>query len=97
MSPAVFIILTGILVTIALAVLAVRKTRSSVVRVALALLLLGPILFCVFGFVATFEPMEPSTQWTFRLIYGGVGAGLSITSLALLVRRPSNSVSAENH
>lgn len=33
-----------------------------------------PVLaFCVFGFMATFEPLDASTQFTWRVIYGLVG------------------------
>lgn len=40
----------------------------------LAVLAMLPILaFCVFGFIATFEPLSPSTQILWRVIYGLTG------------------------
>ncbi len=29
--------------------------------------------FCVFGFIATFEPLPPVQQWVWRTVYGLVG------------------------
>ncbi len=46
-----------------------------------ALLLLGVTAFCVFGFMATFEPLDASIQLTWRIVYGMVG----ITCLGLTV------------
>ena len=58
-------------------------------RIVLYLLLAGALLFCVSGFMATFEPIEPGTRIAFRLIYG-LGAGLAAAGLAVLKqpRRP---------
>jgi len=42
-------------------------------RPILILLLVLVLLFCVFGFMATFEPMERSVQLGWRFAYGSVG------------------------
>lgn len=42
-------------------------------RLISAIVLLGVTGFCVFGFLATFEPLPAATQWTWRAIYGIVG------------------------
>jgi len=34
-----------------------------------SVLLLAVAGFCVFGFLATFEPLPPAVQWTWRGIY----------------------------
>ena len=39
------------------------------VRAASALLLILVALFCAYGILATFEPMEVGRQWTWRVIY----------------------------
>lgn len=91
MSPLTITFVIGILITVAIVVMVARKTRSSLAQISLAVVLLAPILFCVFGFAATFEPMDASTQWLYRMIYGAVGLGLAATSLFVLIRRPSPS------
>jgi hypothetical protein len=35
--------------------------------------LLIVLAFCVFGFVATYEPMDAAKQWTWRIVYGIIG------------------------
>ncbi len=79
------------IIAIVAVIVVVRRTRSYAARVFLALLLLPPAGFCVFGFAATFEPMDAVTQWTFRIGYVVVGVGLAGTSLMLLIRRPDSS------
>jgi hypothetical protein len=39
-------------------------------RYGTRLALLIVLAFCVFGFVATFEPMAATKQWTWRVVYG---------------------------
>lgn len=58
-------------------------------RIILYLLLAGVLLFCVSGFMATFEPIAPGVRIVFRLIYG-LGAALAAAGLAVLKlpRRP---------
>ncbi len=48
-----------------------------IVRLLLALVLLALVAFCAFGFLATFEPLDRSTQVTWRLIHG-FGGGLCL-------------------
>ena len=43
--------------------------------------------FCLFGFIATFEPMPPVDQWLWRSVYCCAGAG-SILSIAWLWLKP---------
>ncbi len=50
-------------------------------------LLLAVAAFCVFGFLATFEPMQAAKQWTWRAIYVVVG-GCSLAGVASSFRRP---------
>ena len=51
-----------------------------VTRIILSLFLAAATLFCVFGIVATFEPLPSGTRWAWRGIYGlilvGNAAGL---------------------
>ena len=58
-------------------------------RIVLYLLLAGALLFCVSGFMATFEPVAPGVRITLRLLYG-LGAALAAAGLAVLKqpRRP---------
>ncbi len=60
-------------------------------RIGAVVLLLAVIGFCVFGFRATFEPLEPATQLTWRVIYGTVG-GICAAAIVwhLLPRRKSD-------
>lgn len=46
---------------------------------------LGVLLFCCFGFMATFEPLERSVQMAWRVVYGTVGI-VAVTGLVLLNR-----------
>jgi hypothetical protein len=55
------------------------------VRVAMMVILLALIAFCIFGFVATFEPMDPAKAMTWRIIYG-VAALASIVAVAWNIR-----------
>ena len=42
---------------------------------SLSLLLAAIVLFCVIGFLATFEPMPRAVQFTWRAVYGVAGLG----------------------
>jgi hypothetical protein len=44
-----------------------------ITSILISLLCAGVFLFCVYGFLATFEPLDASTQITFRIIYGFIG------------------------
>ncbi|MFQ5748599.1 MAG: hypothetical protein ACE5H3_03975 [Planctomycetota bacterium] len=39
-------------------------------RIVFALVLLVAAAVCVFGFAATFEPLEPDQQLMWRIVYG---------------------------
>ena len=47
----------------------------------LSLLLLGAFAFCVFGFLATFEPIEHPLPWRIGYGIGGLLAVLGIANL----------------
>lgn len=55
---------------------------NRVIRMVAMLLLVAFLLFCVFGFMATFEPMDRSVRITWRIVYGVAGA----SALAGIVR-----------
>ncbi len=71
---------------------AVSLSPRSLIRVRLLLcivtaaLLLGVVAFCVFGFLATFEPMPPVRQWMWRAIYSGIGS-TAVVGAAFIFRR----------
>ena len=49
---------------------------KTILTVVASLLLLAVAAFCLFGFLATFEPTDrPETFWAFRIGYGVVGVG----------------------
>lgn len=56
-----------------------------VVRIILSLLLVTASLFCLFGLMATLEPMQPGIQWTWRGIYGLILIG-NIAGLIHIIR-----------
>lgn len=58
-------------------------------RVIQTVLLLGLLLFCLFGFLATFEPLDPATQWLWRVVYGLLGVACLIGLNHRLRKRPS--------
>lgn len=48
-------------------------------RLVLSLPLMAIAGFCLFGFVATFEPMPRVEQWIWRGVYLGIGSAAMIT------------------
>jgi len=60
---------------------------SFVSRLLLSLPLVIAAGYCLFGFVATFEPMPPVAQWSWRAIYCCAGAG-SVLAIAWLWLKP---------
>jgi hypothetical protein len=48
-------------------------------RLGSALALLIVAAYCLFGIAATFEPMDPTKQWTWRIVYAIVGLGCLAT------------------
>ena len=55
------------------------------VRLVLAIFLTAATLFCVFGLLATLEPIPAVTQWSWRGIYGLILVG-NIAGLIHLIR-----------
>ena len=54
-----------------------------VLKRLLSLILAGILLFSIFGFLATYEPLDRSVQLTWRMIYGIAGV-LCIAGLVLV-------------
>jgi hypothetical protein len=54
-------------------------------RIVTMVLLLAVLAYCVFGFSATFEPMNTSRQWVWRIVYGGIGM-VCVATFAWMVR-----------
>jgi hypothetical protein len=50
-------------------------------RLGIATAIIPVLGFCVFGFMATFEPLDPTTQLTWRIVYGTV----AIACIALVI------------
>jgi len=58
---------------------------NMLVRLLLSAVCIGVLLFCCFGFMATFEPLDRSVQITWRVVYSVAGA-LAVTGVVLLNR-----------
>ena len=58
-------------------------------RLLLSLPLVIAAGYCLFGFVATFEPMPPVAQWLWRAAYFFAGIG-SVFTIAWLWLKPSH-------
>ena len=58
---------------------------NMVLRIFLSLILAAAALFCVYGLVATLEPMPAGIQWTWRGIYGLILVG-NLAGLTHLIR-----------
>ena len=58
---------------------------NRVLRLALSLILVALACFSIFGFMATFEPLDQATRMTWRVVYGVLfissGAGLFMLNL----------------
>ncbi|MBC8876831.1 MAG: hypothetical protein H8E44_45975 [Planctomycetes bacterium] len=52
-----------------------------------SVLLLAVAGFCAFGFLATFEPLPPAEQWTWRGIYIVIGLACLAGAVRLGWRR----------
>lgn len=58
-----------------------------ILTIVMSLLLLAVAAFCLFGFLATFEPTDrPSQFLAFRVGYGVVGVGCLAGIVALVVK-----------
>lgn len=93
MTPAFLLIYLGQAI-IALAPLLVPGHMLSkcpvLLRILLGLIVLGFGGFFLFGFLATFEPLDPAIQWGFRIFYLLAGlASLAGAARLFLTRSPS--------
>ena len=61
------------------------KNMNLLIKTFLALPLLGLFAFCIFGFLATFESLDPITQMTWRAIYAIAGLG-AISSILFMLK-----------
>lgn len=67
-----------------------RNDMPLLVRIITVMVLIAASAFCVFGFMATFEPIDRNGQMTWRMIYGLVGSLCAAAATWILcVRRPS--------
>tara|TARA_B100001250_G_scaffold381936_1_gene374657 strand:+ start:163 stop:390 length:228 start_codon:yes stop_codon:yes gene_type:complete len=66
------------------------KNMKLLIKTFLALPLLGLFAFCIFGFLATFEPLDPITQMTWQAIYAI--AGLGAISAILFMLKPEKKI-----
>ena len=58
-------------------------------RVLIVVLLAFVMLFCVYGFMETYEPLPRNVQITWRLVYGGlIAACLGGITRQVFPRRP---------
>lgn len=64
-----------------------RRALLGTLRFVLVLFLIPIILFCVFGFWATFEPLDTAIQIRARIGYGGIALTGSAAVVWLLARR----------
>ena len=67
-----------------------RRTLLKTARIAVLVLLIPVILFCIYGFWTTFEPFDHAIQIRARIGYGGIGLVCSAAVVWLLVRRNKN-------
>jgi hypothetical protein len=60
------------------------------VRAFAAVALVPLLLFCGFGFLATFEPLPADVQLTWRVVYSALGIGslIALTRLAFARKKP---------
>ena len=70
---------------------------SVILRIVLSLPLVSLALFSIFGFMATFEPLEPDTQMTWRVIYVALFVGSSVGMILLNRRRKDTPTDQETN
>lgn len=58
-------------------------------RILIAIALLVVAAYCVFGFLATFEPNDPMRQLAWRVVYALIGATCAVYAGWLLISRPA--------
>jgi hypothetical protein len=57
-------------------------------RIGTMIILMAVLGFCVFGFMATFEPMDATKQFVMRALYGAVALVCLVTMVWAV--RPQN-------
>jgi hypothetical protein len=87
------VLLVGLALLGTLLACAFAPQLPAVLRVFAAVCFVPVILFCCFGFMATFEPLEPAVQMTWRVIYSLMAVSCigAIARLAFAKKRLSSS------
>ena len=67
-----------------------------ILRLLVSLPLMGVVAFCLFGFLATFEPMPVLQQWIWRGLYSIAGLASLLTIGWLWLGRARNSSPSRN-
>jgi len=62
---------------------------NPIIKIISTIFCLALLLFSVFGFLATFEPLDKNTQILFRIIYGTSGFG-SLLTILFIYLKPNN-------
>ncbi len=60
---------------------------NSITKILLGIICLAILLFSAFGFITTFEPLDTSTQITFRIVYGLLGITSILSLLFILFKK----------
>jgi hypothetical protein len=60
---------------------------KSLSKLLTVLVLLAVAGFSAFGFLATYEPLPPATQWMWRAVYAGLGLARVLGIAQLAFRR----------
>jgi len=68
---------------------------SPILRVILSLVMACLAGFSIFGFMATFEPLDPDTQMTWRIIYVALFVGSTVGMILLNRHRKDNPTDQE--
>ena len=91
MSLVAFIPLAAIVTAVLVPLLTSRERLSRIpvpVRALAGLGTLAVAAFCAFGILASFEPLDPVTQWGFRVGYSLTGLAAIAGAVRLFRARP---------
>jgi len=92
MNIAILLLVSVIVLGIAVSFLVFPYRRFP--RVLAALVLVGIVLFCGFGFLASYEYSDPSKRLPWQIGYGVLGLACLSGAVLLLRRRRQNSKSS---
>ena len=96
MNVVLFFVVIGLAIIILAPLVTPGRVLSRippVLRILLGLIVLGFAGFCGFGFLATFEPLDPATQWSFRIGYVLAGAAALTGAIRFFrIRKPAASL-----